>query len=117
MKTCTKCGETKEINKGYTMCKACKKAYDKARYNPEKEAHKKRRIKYGLSIEQYEQMLVDQNHQCYICNDETKLVVDHCHESGKVRGLLCNHCNTMLGLARDNPAILRLAAKYIELAK
>ena len=114
MKTCTKCGEAKEFAHGYYMCKTCKKAYDKSRYDPEKEAHKKRKAKYGIEPEQYEKMLIEQSYQCYICNVETKLVVDHCHESGKVRGLLCHHCNVMLGNAKDNPALLRLAANYLE---
>jgi hypothetical protein len=126
MKTCTKCGKTKELDEFYKYdkdkqkyrsdCKSCrevvKKAWQKA--NPEARRKHSLKQKYGLSIEDYEKMLFEQGNCCYICNDETKLVVDHCHKSEKVRGLLCNHCNVMLGMARDNPALLRLAANYLE---
>ncbi len=63
-----------------------------------------------------------QNGQCVICSIDldtrshsaNSVVVDHCHSSGKVRGLLCNECNRGLGYYHDNPVALRNAAKYIE---
>ena len=74
---------------------------------------------YGLTNEDYDKMLQEQNFCCKICgikNSETKqgyLVVDHCHKSGKVRSLLCNGCNTGLGLLKENPEVLEKAAQYL----
>lgn len=52
--------------------------------------------------------------QCEICNRETKLVLDHCHKTGKLRGWLCNTCNMGLGYLQDDPAILLSAATYLK---
>jgi len=51
--------------------------------------------------------------QCVICGVEEKLVVDHNHKTGKIRGLLCNHCNRGLGHFRDDPTLLEFAAQYL----
>jgi len=51
--------------------------------------------------------------QCVICGDSGKLVVDHDHHTGKVRGMLCNHCNRGLGHFRDDPTLLEFAAQYL----
>ena len=80
---------------------------------------------YGLSLEEYEQMLAAQNGVCAICNlPETKLIkgttkslnVDHNHDTGEVRELLCGACNAALGLMREDPekilALLDYAIKY-----
>lgn len=79
---------------------------------------------YGLSLEEYNSMSAKQNHACAICGEReqvvtrgdgaAKLSVDHCHKSGKIRGLLCMYCNTGIGKLRDDPALLRAAADYIE---
>lgn len=62
-------------------------------------------------------MLTDQHGACAICwesfENETP-VIEHCHETGKVRGLTHQNCNAMIGLAKENPQILRLGALYIE---
>lgn len=74
---------------------------------------------YGLTNQDYDKMLQEQDSCCKICgikNSETKkgyLVVDHCHKSGKVRSLLCDGCNTGLGLLKDNPEVLEKAAQYL----
>lgn len=51
--------------------------------------------------------------ECVICGDEGKLVVDHDHKTGQVRGMLCNHCNRGLGHFRDDPTLLEFAAQYL----
>jgi hypothetical protein len=66
-------------------------------------------------------MLERQGGVCAICrvvkDDNYSLHVDHCHSSGRVRGLLCAACNTMLGFARDNQETLRRAAEYVGAAQ
>ena len=69
---------------------------------------------YNLTQEQFEQMKVNQNHKCYICKKVKKLVIDHCHKSGKIRALLCNHCNTSLGGFQEDRSILMNAIRYLD---
>jgi hypothetical protein len=66
-------------------------------------------------------MLEEQEGRCAICRSDDvgwhrkdRWAVDHDHVTGKVRGLLCHHCNSLLGQARDSPLILFLAAAYLE---
>lgn len=71
---------------------------------------------YNLTVEEYNLMLDLQDNKCMICGlepDKT-LVVDHNHTNGKVRELLCNHCNFLLGNARENIETLKSAIKYLE---
>lgn len=70
--------------------------------------------KYKITIEEYESLLNTQNGKCAICKTSTATHVDHDHRTGKVRELLCNTCNAGLGMAKDNPSILRIMADYIE---
>lgn len=75
------------------------------------------RSKYGLSWDEYQRMLAQQEHRCAICRDEFPegwICVDHCHSSDRVRDLLCPGCNTALGLVKERPDILRAAAAYLE---
>lgn len=76
--------------------------------------------RYGISLKEYENLLEKQNGVCAICkapNTDRRrypyLHVDHCHSTGKVRGLLCPVCNKALGLFRDNTKILQRAINYI----
>ncbi len=75
--------------------------------------------KYGISLEDYEAMVAEQGGGCAICKQGPRgkryssLVVDHCHDTGIVRGLLCDHCNRGLGLFGDNPETLEAAALYL----
>jgi hypothetical protein len=76
---------------------------------------------YGLTETTYQKLLASQGGVCAICkNPETiknrRLGVDHCHKSGKVRGLLCDSCNTGLGRFRDSVPLLRRAIRYLEQA-
>lgn len=105
------CGSTLQlsrtvIDKGYTKSCGCKLPSDPyERYI---------RTKYGLTMHDYNYMMANQNGRCKICREKPdKLVVDHDHGTGKVRGLLCNSCNTGLGLLQDAPAVLQSALMYI----
>jgi hypothetical protein len=76
---------------------------------------------YGISKQDYYNILEKQNNKCCICgsgDSNTRmtsfLFIDHCHESGKVRGLLCNSCNTGLGCFKDSIENLKNAIKYLE---
>lgn len=72
---------------------------------------------YGITREEYAVMLASQGGQCAICrktNGAHRLAVDHCHATGRVRGLLCHGCNHVLGKMKDDPALLRAAAAYLE---
>lgn len=71
---------------------------------------------YGLTPEDYEMLLVNQEERCAICGETPLrgvLYVDHDHETGKVRGLLCGACNSGLGQFRDDPNVLRAAIDYL----
>lgn len=77
--------------------------------------------KFGISEEQYNKMLEEQNHSCAICKSKdsgdkrtTRLAVDHCHTTKDIRGLLCSACNKAIGLLRDSPDILQSAIKYLQ---
>ena len=75
--------------------------------------------KYGLTEQKYAEMAAAQDHKCRICERPTakerygKLAIDHCHDTGEVRGLLCMNCNTALGMFRDSPRVLLRAAQYL----
>lgn len=74
---------------------------------------------YGITVDEYEDMLAAQGERCLVCDRHEsqsakgRLHIDHCHETGKVRGLLCSNCNTALGLAGDDPARLVALAAYL----
>ena len=81
--------------------------------NPEKSLDTrravKRKIDFGISREDYEKMLINHNNSCAICKNKIgwEAAVDHCHNSGKVRGLLCRSCNLGLGAFKDNIETIR----------
>lgn len=86
-------------------------------------AYRRRKVTlaaYGLTVKQYELMLVGQGDCCALCGSADpehwsgQFQVDHCHKTGRVRGLLCARCNGGLGLLGDSPEILRRAALYVE---
>ncbi len=144
MKLCRSCGVEKPLddfalNKrrhdGRSFyCKECanKKArdrYSKKRTDPEwyrleqeKERDRHLRRTFGISSEQYDQMLEDQGGRCAIClTDECKsgyaFAVDHCHTTGAIRGLLCRDCNTSLGKFNDDIETLQRAIDYLRSSK
>jgi len=73
---------------------------------------------YGLTIYQVQKMKEAQGNRCAICGrfpaKDAVFCVDHCHKTGKVRGLLCQDCNRALGLLRDNPETFMKAADYLK---
>jgi hypothetical protein len=85
------------------------------------------RKKFGIGEEDYQILFDKQDGKCAICGSDSprgrkngkggevkNFFVDHCHETGKVRGLLCNHCNRGLGLLGDNLLTLKSAVSYLE---
>jgi hypothetical protein len=68
---------------------------------------------YGISKDQYDSMYQSQNGACKICTKKTKLVVDHDHKTGSVRGLLCSKCNQGIGLLKENVTALQNAIEYL----
>jgi hypothetical protein len=110
----------KEANKKYNK-RTNNKAVKKYISTPKgKEAQRKSKLKskYGLSPEEYDNKLVNQNHKCAICGldeveNKKKLAVDHVHATGKIRDLLCINCNTGLGMFKENIENLASAIKYL----
>lgn len=72
---------------------------------------------YGITIEDLDRMISECNATCRICGekqlDPYKMHVDHCHTTGKIRGLICGKCNVGIGMFRDNPEALENAAEYL----
>jgi len=77
--------------------------------------HRRRARKYGLTVQQLDELLEDAGGVCMICSQPAHmyLVVDHCHTSGVVRGILCEKCNQGLGMFKDNPEYLQNAITYL----
>lgn len=80
------------------------------------------RDKYGLTPDEYDVMVAGQGGVCFICRQPevrtrkgklTRLCVDHCHRTGRVRSILCSKCNFAVGLVEDNPALLTQIAEYL----
>lgn len=139
-KRCPKCSAIKPLTefrkrrKGGAYagwCKGCEAAYAQSDHG--RERHRKARAgwnarsheyfltyRYGITLADYEALLATQGGRCAICGTDrpggnlTKWSVDHCHDSTKVRGLLCAACNMGIGQLGDDPARLRAAAEYIE---
>lgn len=87
----------------------------RAEYNKQDKARDtSMKTKYNISLEDYNKMKNIQDNKCYICKEESKLFIDHCHKSNKVRKLLCNDCNISLGRLRENKSTLENMIKYIE---
>lgn len=77
---------------------------------------RRRLATYGITLEQYEEMLANQDGSCAICRSDWSSKgpnIDHDHSTGEVRGLLCQACNQAIGQLRDDPAIIIAAAEYV----
>ncbi len=114
---CTKCGEVKPLDGFHKDCRRegtfrrwCKSCVARA-------GRVTKLKKYGITIDQYEMMLERQHYGCKICGQQCatgrSLAVDHCHQTGRVRGLLCIKCNKALGLLDDDVNRMNLAAQYL----
>lgn len=126
-KHCNKCNTTKDVllfskdskNGGYqNYCKTCQSEYKKN--NKDKRRNNDYVRMYGITLSEYNTIRKEQHNCCKICGTHEhkqihkKLVVDHCHSSGAVRGLLCNNCNTALGLLRDDTELFESCIKYLK---
>ena len=118
-KTCIKCGIEKpssEFELGRNACKECRKEYHKTNQVARRWKYQN---KYGITLEDYDEMLNQQNGCCAICGSNDpggpgkRFVVDHNHQTKEVRGLLCNSCNRALGYFQDSPSILSKALNYL----
>ena len=136
-RTCNKCHQVKDLEQGFYLtgrktdkadarhyvCKECTKARVNANHkaNPDAQRRRDLRRKYDISIEEYEQMLELQGGKCALCPKESPggrhaqahWCVDHDHVTGKVRELLCNDCNLVLGIIKDSPEHLGRMITYI----
>ncbi len=127
MPTCTLCNVLSDESYFYSStlnkdgltgrCKACRVlcVQNWRKKHPHKDRDNKMKRLYGLTPENYAALSTLQNNECAICHTTTPgfLLVDHCHTSGKIRGLLCNNCNIFLGHAKDDIDILFTAIKYL----
>jgi hypothetical protein len=123
---CNKCTNDKELSEfrkdpsiksGYTpTCKTCLKAAYK-NSDAQRNAARRRWIKhkYNMDMGTYDSLYTKQGGQCKICGDAHDLLyVDHCHTTNDIRGLLCQPCNSGLGMFRDNPSLLSSAINYLQ---
>ena len=137
MKKCTKCKKELPLtafNKHCRhkdglrfRCKSCeaedqkeaKKKALKLDYEGTRKKERANNLKqmYGLSVEEWTIKALSQQYKCAICNNECvtgkRLAVDHDHETGQIRDLLCGNCNQGLGKFQDNPQLLNKAAEYL----
>ncbi len=114
-KLCRNCGEVKPHSDWHrnatasdglaTRCKACRAIQGR-------EGHLKRH--YGLTEAERDRLIAGQGGVCCICLAAPAAHVDHCHETGRVRGVLCFSCNAALGQFKDRPDAIRRAAAYVE---
>jgi hypothetical protein len=133
-RVCFACKEEKPISEYYKSntryyqreCKACNKlrkaAWHKTDAGKLSSTNTKLKTRFGITLEDYNKMLEDQRGLCLICEESLsynghKLSVDHCHTTGKIRGLLCKACNFGLGHFKDNSELLVKAIKYLEDSK
>jgi hypothetical protein len=113
----------KRILTEHSEWRAANPGYHRKYYGSNKELWRARRLRfhYGITLEEYASLLKAQGGRCAVCQTDrpstrwqTIFCVDHDHESGDVRGLLCVACNLVLGHVRDDPNILRAMIAYLE---
>lgn len=126
---CWTCRETKpadefQVHQGGRRrhCKECLRRQQRERYRAtngkDRVFDQSLRRLYGITIEQYKEKEQAQAGRCGLCgrvpNTDRRMHVDHDHVTGKIRDLLCHHCNLLLGNAQDSVERLRLAIAYLE---
>ena|ERR1035437_239535 len=139
MRTCKKCGVEKPLDQFRVdtgrprhECQECENQLRRDRYaadpepqkgasqkwkrsNPERVDATRRLYQYGVTPEQYKILVESQNGKCAICGREgITLCIDHCHSTGRVRGLLCHLCNSYIGVIKESPEVLARAQRYLE---
>lgn len=120
----------------WNYCKECAKAAHKINYYKDPGLHRRAGIRwrakhpeqnrlinwashlkrsYGMSLDQYNKLVAAHRGKCAICTEEMrKPHIDHCHTTGKIRGLLCGPCNHAIGSLKDSPLRCFLAASYLQ---
>ena len=129
MKKCKQCGRIKpitEFQKDKTKkdgvrpeCKSCTSENRKKNYDFETRRKHELNRKYENGHEEYKRLFEEQQGKCAICNSPENgryksLSVDHCHDTGKIRGLLCNNCNRGIGLLQDSCKVVGTALQYLK---
>lgn len=123
MRRCPNCLRIHSYKNAY--CKQCKSEYVKARYNAEEKRDAHLRRTYGITAEEYDFMFFQQGGCCAICNKPEwiidpymkrpkMMVVDHNHETGEPRELLCHRCNILLGALESDRGLIRRMQKYLK---
>ena len=129
--TCTKCGIHKPRTDFYkrknresgceSQCKQCtiKQSQGNYRKNPDLRNDARAAKKYETTLGHIQQLREEAGGVCQCCGREglhhhSRLVIDHCHETGKIRGLICSRCNSILGFANDNIDTLKNLIKHLE---
>ena len=118
MLKCRSCGVQKPVEEYYVRPKSGQVEKRCNSCVAEKNRQKKLRQRYGITPVEYDALYAKQDGCCAICNTHQSqlpatLAVDHCHETGEVRGLLCFECNTGIGKLKDNYELILKAAQYI----
>lgn len=132
MKKCSKCNELKDESKFVkrsnrksgiqSYCKSCHNIKSRREYRPEYMRNYDLMSKYGITLEEADKIMLNQNSCCAICNihisevskgHKKQFCVDHNHDTGKVRGLLCDSCNRGIGLLKDSVEVLNSAIEYL----
>lgn len=130
-KKCTICERRRLLkffylpSRGFNVRPQCKECLSKAckgwrEDNKQKSREYKLKRRYGIDLEDYNRLLKQQKGKCAICKEVPKkdhLCVDHNHKTLAVRGLLCNNCNTALGMFQDDPLLIKRAADYLKAHK
>jgi hypothetical protein len=116
LKKCTKCKVEKPLTKEYfplhnktksgfdSWCKECRASY---------RSETRRGLYRSMISDKDLKEIIETVKECVICGSEEDLVVDHCHKTNTIRGMLCNHCNKGLGHFRDDPDLLEFARIYL----
>ena len=139
-KSCTICEQTKTLSQYYVnkqtkdgrnyRCKECENKVRMERYNnnPDRDRWRQLKRRFNLESHEYNELLIKQEGKCAICKQPEssidtrnnicrKLAVDHCHKTGKIRGLLCMRCNLSISMFDKNPELIATTYNYLTLYK